>query len=119
MRKQHRGESAFRIILPMFSHMFLFSSIPELVAQSVLSEWVPHTAQCNPPSHRPFSRLRGKTKLHVTVCTANAAKNPFTMDTILEQKKLQIPKNFFSFSKYCRNAQKTPQKFINFCPQQT
>ena len=51
------------------SGMFLFSQSQTIFPEwSVLSGLVPRTAQCNPPSHRPFSRLRGATEPH-TACS--------------------------------------------------
>lgn len=49
------------------SGMFLFSQSQTIFPEwSVLSGLVPRTAQCNPPSHRPFSRLRGATEPHTS-----------------------------------------------------
>lgn len=89
------------------SGMFLFSQSQTIFPEwSVLSGLVPRTAQCNPPSHRPFSRLRGATEPH-TSCShgKTCRKNPFTIDTILRQKKLQNLQKFFWFFCFCRIAQ--------------
>lgn len=87
--------------------MFLFCQ-PQTIFPDGLSfpDWflVPHSAI---PHHTALSHgLEEQQNRILLVHTARpAAKNPFTIDTILRQKKLQnLQKNFLFFC-FCRNAQ--------------
>ena len=108
MRTQHRGESAIRIIFAKnTSGMFLFSQ-PQTIFLNGLSfpDWflVPHSAI---PHHTALSHgLEEQQNRILLVHTARpAAKNPFTIDTILRQEKLQNLQKNFLFSDFCRSAQ--------------
>lgn len=109
MRTQHRGESAIRIIFAK-KHKWYVSvfPIPDHFFPNGLSfpDWflVPHSAI---PHHTALSHgLEEQQNRILLVHTARpAAKNPFTIDTILGQEKLQnLQKNFLFFC-FCRNAQ--------------
>lgn len=109
MRTQHRGESAIRIIFAKKTQVVCFCfPNPRPFFQNGLSfpDWflVPHSAI---PHHTALSHgLEEQQNRILLVHTARpAAKNPFTIDTILRQKKLQnLQKNFLFFG-FCRNAQ--------------
>lgn len=109
MRTQHRGESAIRIIFAKKTQVVCFCfPNPRPFFQNGLSfpDWflVPHSAI---PHHTALSHgLEEQQNRILLVHTARpAAKNPFTIDTILGQEKLQnLQKNFLFFG-FCRNAQ--------------
>jgi len=101
MRTQHRGESAIRIIFAK-NHKWYVSVLPapdHFSRWSVLSGLVPRTAQCNPPSHRPFSRLRGATEPH-TACSHGKTcrkKSLHYRYNFAAGKVAKSAKNFFIF----------------------
>ena len=88
------------------SGMFLFRQ-PQTIFPNDLSfpDWflVPHSAI---PHHTALSHgLEEQQNRILLVHTARpAAKNPFTIDTILRQKKLQNLQKIFLFFCFCRNA---------------
>ena len=89
------------------SDMFLFCQ-PQTIFPDGLSfpDWflVPHSAI---PHHTALSHgLEEQQNRILLVHTARpAAKNPFTIDTILRQEKLQNLQKIFLFFCFCRNAQ--------------
>ena len=96
--------------------MFLFCQ-PQTIFPDGLSfaDWflVPHSAI---PHHTALSHgLEEQQNRILLVHTARpAAKNPFTIDTILRQEKLQnLQKNFLFFC-FCRNVQNSNSILMQF-----
>lgn len=100
MRIQHGENLQSASFLPKnTSCMFLFHQPQTIFPEwSVLSGLVPRTAQCN-PHHTALSHgLEEQQNRILLVHTARtAAKNPFTIDTILWQEKLQNLQKIFLF----------------------
>lgn len=98
------------------SDMFLFCQ-PQTIFPDGLSfpDWflVPHSAI---PHHTALSHgLEEQQNRILLVHTARpAAKNPFTIDTILRQEKLQNLQKFFLFFCFCRNAQNSNSILMQF-----
>ena len=117
MRTQHRGESAIRIIFAK-NHKWYVSvfPIPDHFSRIVcpLTGSQPYSAKF--PHHTALSHgLEEQQNRILLVHTARpAAKNPFTIDTILRQEKLQnLQKNFLFFC-FCRNAQNSNSILMQF-----
>lgn len=98
------------------SDMFLFCQ-PQTIFPDGLSfpDWflVPHSAI---PHHTALSHgLEEQQNRILLVHTARpAAKNPFTIDTILRQEKLQNLQKIFLFFCFCRNAQNSNSILMQF-----
>lgn len=98
------------------SDMFLFCQ-PQTIFPDGLSfpDWflVPHSAI---PHHTALSHgLEEQQNRILLVHTARpAAKNPFTIDTILRQEKLQNLQKNFLFFYFCRNVQNSNSILMQF-----
>mgnify|MGYP001706684329 CR=1 FL=1 len=109
MRTQHRGESAIRIIFAK-KHKWYVSvfPIPDHFSRIVCPFRTGSSYRTvQSPHHTALSHgLEEQQNRILLVHTARpAAKNPFIIDTILWQEKLQNLQKIFLFFWFCRNAQ--------------